>query len=382
MNNVAIMASWKVYSFNENYYISSHHYNYLSYLSKKYNKIYLISPHYPSQMIVTSTKTLVDLDNVLMKKIPPYNSYIDAMKYFFVFFRHIVEVKDDVDLFYTVSPDPFCWLPALIISKDKRVIHYVSDLIKVTQTNIKWSRLKKKLMLFFYLPEYLLALLASKYSTVYANGKHLTIKLEKYGIKATPVISSTIRKDELPPVLHELSKSLIRITFIGALRYSKGIDTMMRLISLLEKRNINYLFNIVGDGEMYLSLKKFLANNKIHEKVVLHGNVNDRSSLLKILRQSDLFYFPSLSEGSPRVVIEAMSQGVPVISTPVGSLPSTFKEKTEILFFGFNDEEESFKLIEDFFIHPQNFISMREKAFNKVSENYTIENFLDKVFHI
>ena len=60
------------------------------------------------------------------------------------------------------------------------------------------------------------------------------------------------------------------------------------------------------------------------------GNVSNMDRLISIYDDHDLLCLPSKTEGVPRVVIEAFSRGMPVLSTPVGSLPALFPK--EIIF--------------------------------------------------
>jgi glycosyltransferase involved in cell wall biosynthesis len=113
----------------------------------------------------------------------------------------------------------------------------------------------------------------------------------------------------------------------------------------------------------------------------MHGHIDDKEKMNKILRKSDLFFFPSLSEGSPRVIIEAMAQGTPVLSTPVGSLPSTFKDGETIRFFDFNDAEKAIEIVKEYVANPKPFEQQRIKAYRMVAEQFTIEKFLSKVFN-
>src|SRR5262249_1919340 len=46
-----------------------------------------------------------------------------------------------------------------------------------------------------------------------------------------------------------------------------------------------------------------------------------KEEVLKLLNKADVFVFPSYYEGMPNAVLEAMASGVPVVATPVGSLP-------------------------------------------------------------
>src|SRR5690606_10575949 len=115
-----------------------------------------------------------------------------------------------------------------------------------------------------------LTLQAAKRSRVFVNGFHLSDELRKKGIKATPVISSTINESSLNSHFTELKKDMVRVTFVGYLRYSKGIGSLMRLIDRLEESNCNYQFNIVGRGKMFDVLKSFINERNISGRVFLH----------------------------------------------------------------------------------------------------------------
>ena len=131
---------------------------------------------------------------------------------------------------------------------------------------------------------------------------------------------------------------------------------------------------------MFEDLKKFVMENNLSTRVILHGHINDKKILLQKMREADLFFFPSLSEGSPRVVIEAMSQGIPVLTTPVGSLPTTFEDRIDIRFF--DDYNGAYSIIEEYKKDRLSFVVMRNNAYFKVKENFTIEAFLGRVFSV
>ena len=259
-------------------------------------------------------------------------------------------------------------------------MHFVGDTIDATKNNEKWSSLKKIVMIAGYLPEYALTLLAAHHSKVYTNGEHLVQKLSKYGIKATAVISSTVSEISLvTPNAFKLHFQL-RLIYIGYIRYAKGVNTLMELWIKLKLEYPDFKFEVIGNGEMFADVQKFVVDNNLINNVILHGHVDNRNKINQLLRASDLFVFPSLSEGSPRVVIEAMAQGTPVISTPVGSLPTTFVEGETIRFFDYHDVDRAFKIIKEFVDNPEPFIFQRDKAYELVKNNYTIEAFLGKIF--
>ena len=85
--------------------------------------------------------------------------------------------------------------------------------------------------------------------------------------------------------------------------------------------------------------KQIILENKIYNVTFL-GHVDNRIQLNEILRNNDIFCFASLSEGSPRVILEAMANVINIVSTAVGSLPTIFENEKDILFADFNDEKD------------------------------------------
>lgn len=374
---LAVLSGWPLFLFNDEYYTISLHWSYVESMQELFDAITLVAP--------VKVVTLND-DVQSLRKIPsgqisvyalPYSKgSIDALKYRRKYEKAIKVVASTTDLFYCRVPDPFCWMPAQITNKPV-IMHFVGDTADATKHNIHFSWLKKQILLAGYSFEYRRILQSARKSTVYTNGSHLSAKLSKQGINAIPVVSSTITKEDLAlEPLRPLSNNPLKIIYVGYLRYAKGIDTLIEVIKRLEERHFNYQFHIVGDGDMYSTLHQMIDDLKIDNYICLYGHIDNRDRLLSLLRSSDLFFFPSLSEGSPRVVIEAMSQGCPVLSTPVGSLPGCFEEDKEILFFPFNDAEIATSKILQVGENLEMLAQLRDCAYKKVSERYTMEEFI------
>lgn len=375
----AILTSWNLIQTNSGIYIPSTHFSYLNYAAGLYEIVYLISPMKQYDSKVMGIK--MNFPNVMVIPLPYNGSFLGALKNWKAYRDALRQVCDKADVVYCRVPDPFSWMPALVFKK-KTIMHFVGDTIDATRHNEKWSWLKKIVMIAGYLPDYWLTLNAAKKSKVYTNGHHLSDKLAKLGIKAIPVISSTVSDKDLHKDFKPLpiEKEIITITYIGYVRYSKGMNCLMEFCQRLQDAGIHFLFHLIGNGEMFNDVKLFIEKEGLADNVTMHGHIDDKEKLSRILRNSDLFFFPSLSEGSPRVVIEAMAQGTPVISTPVGSLPSTFKDTETIRFFDFNDAEKALSIVKEYIQDPKIFEVQRELAYQIVMERFTIEKFLSKVF--
>lgn len=374
---ISLLVSWHIEKdIYGNIFMPYTHFSYLEYVLKMYNKVYLVTPLFNVEHPSNNFYQIQD-ERLYLIALPPYTSFLSAQLKCVSFVKTICSLTSDV--IYCRVPDPFSWLPSFLTSK-KIIMHFVGDTIDATRKNEKWIFWKKWIMIAGYMPEYLFTLFAARKSRVYTNGYHLKNKLLRWGINPIAVISSTVSESDLHEPLSLLPQKCLTLCYVGYLRYAKGIHTLMRLIKDLHRGNITFLFHIVGEGEMMSQLQQLIQELDISENVLLHGHVDNRQQLNRILRNSDLFIFPSLSEGSPRVVIEAMAQGVPVIATPVGSLPTTFSHGKEIYFFEFHDHMQLLALIKTYIENPSFFVEVRNRAYEIVKTKYTKEVFLNQIF--
>jgi len=118
------------------------------------------------------------------------------------------------------------------------------------------------------------------------------------------------------------SNAPYRILAAGTLTPSKNFGLLIEAIALLpidlrEKMQLS----IAGEGREEGSLRLLMKERGIKE-VTLEGWV---PSLLPLLERCDLFIHPSLSEGMPNVVLEALGHGVPVIASDIPELRHILK---------------------------------------------------------
>jgi glycosyltransferase involved in cell wall biosynthesis len=110
-----------------------------------------------------------------------------------------------------------------------------------------------------------------------------------------------------------------RIFFAGRLTERKGYHDLIEAFAILYKENPELELVLAGHGELD-EAKRIAVDNGVEDAVKLPGWVT-AEDILQNLRDCDVYCLPSYGEGLPMSVLEAMSNGLPVVTTPVGGLP-------------------------------------------------------------
>jgi len=251
---------------------------------------------------------------------------------------HLLQRRPGIDLSY-----PFK-LASLVKSQDIQLIHahnatawfyatWASILSRVPLVYTEHDRsfptpLRLKYFHYFF----------GRYTpAVVAVSEAVKRNLEKYEhIKNIRVIYNGIDPDLFrPPMPTEkvLKKKMLGLNAddivlgnVGRMDYWKNqrilIEILSELKNTLSHSSIHPFTNIklilVGGGEEEENLKRLVVEKEVKDDVIFLGK---RSDVNEILKAFDIFVFPSLTEGLPLVVIEAMAVGLPVVASPVGGIP-------------------------------------------------------------
>lgn len=124
------------------------------------------------------------------------------------------------------------------------------------------------------------------------------------------VLPSGITLERYQP-LDLRAKERGRLVFVGRLTPHKHVDMLIKAAAIARKTCSEIQVDIIGDGPLFHHL---LENaSKYGDFIRLHGWLPEEQKV-DILRRGWLFILPSEREGFPRVVVEAMATGVPVIT--------------------------------------------------------------------
>ncbi len=117
------------------------------------------------------------------------------------------------------------------------------------------------------------------------------------------------------------------VVFAGVLEFTKGVDVLLDAWPIVLAQVPRAELVIAGDGTMDAALRRRVSRLGISTGVEFVGHVPP-VRLRQILDDSWCLALPSRSEGLPRVVLEAMGRGRPVVTSAVGGLPEMVDEGT------------------------------------------------------
>jgi glycosyltransferase involved in cell wall biosynthesis len=193
--------------------------------------------------------------------------------------------------------------------------------------------------------------------TIIPNG----IETEKFQIQ----ITKERKKEELG-----IPKNSLTISCISRLRQGKGHEILLKAFEDVFETNGNISLLIVGSGEKEEDLKKQIEYYKSKNNIFFLGNRND---VPKILAVSDLFVLPTEKEGMSNAIMEAMSAGVPIITTNISENEDLIINKKTGLLFPVNNSDslaENIKLlIKNFDLRKE----LGQNAKQKAAKDFDIE---------
>jgi glycosyltransferase involved in cell wall biosynthesis len=106
------------------------------------------------------------------------------------------------------------------------------------------------------------------------------------------------------------------VVWVGRFVPEKGLDILIKVAREVIKYNKNIRFLLVGDGPLVIRIKYLIQKYNLENNVLLTGAVS-RQYVSKILAKASVFILPSLKEGLPKALLEAMSSGKAVVASDI-----------------------------------------------------------------
>lgn len=115
------------------------------------------------------------------------------------------------------------------------------------------------------------------------------------------------------------------LLFVGRLRIRKGVEVVLEALRELRERHPEARLLIAGDGEHRAALERRAAELELGPAVRFLGRC-DAGRVRGLLRGARALVVPSIYEGMPLVVLEAMEAGLPVVASRVSGIPEVVED--------------------------------------------------------
>ncbi|MEA3490832.1 MAG: glycosyltransferase [Campylobacterota bacterium] len=163
-------------------------------------------------------------------------------------------------------------------------------------------------------------------------------------ISLSDVMLPDIDEDIVSQRLSKIEKKREKILFgtIGSLNVKyKGVDSTIEVLSKISQRYEDFEYHILGEGDP-AEYQMIAERVGIGDKIFFDGTLPRGEAVYRWLDRMDIYLQPSLTEGLPRSVLEAMSRGCPVVASSVGGMPELLDED---LIFDHKNQQRFFDLI-------------------------------------
>lgn len=144
--------------------------------------------------------------------------------------------------------------------------------------------------------------------------------------------ASSITRDDLAKGFQRKTAQNLHLLMVGNLKNYKCIDAAIRSLHNIVKKGHGVYLDVVGEGPELPGLQKLTQELQLEDRVFFAGFVPSGEQLASYYSKADILLIPSTTEGTPKVVPEAFSYGLPIIASTVGGLPDMIQENYNGLF--------------------------------------------------
>ena len=192
------------------------------------------------------------------------------------------------------------------------------------------------------------------------------------------IIPNGVDVREFDRLTDSAKTAFFKIIFVGRLDWVKGIDTLIDAVKILKEEHPSLIkekgvqFHLVGYGFEIDRYERKVTSLKLDDLIFFRGQITG-PDLIREYKSSHLFILPSICEGQPITILEAMTAGLPVLTTCAADNSGIVTPET-----GWRIEEQNPRLLankmaEAIHLDPGKLEGMGQKGHNKIINNYTLD---------
>ena len=203
------------------------------------------------------------------------------------------------------------------------------------------------------------------------------------GIKFVPLENSgnASEKYELYEILkkkYDLSIDFQMNIIVGLMSNfypPNGVGYFVELAKIISAKFPSLKFVMIGDGPTKKQVERLIDQYNLKDKVFLTGFIDQGE---RFLRAFDFFILPSLQDGLPYAILEAMASKKPIIATKVGALPEILSDKKSAMLVESGDATALANAIETLLKDPALVQIIKNGAFDRFTDELTLKTMVEK----
>jgi len=324
---LGIITAMHMFDYQKGLYIQLDFGRVIDRLAKRYEKVYLCAPvkkGKPNQ----SRDYRLKAENIEIVAQPFHLRTISSLKHCWGISSAYARLFRKSDVIFLRGMIPFVCMAYLwaVVFRKKACHWIVTNPIALLKSHRRAGRFLDALSILYAWQDRLFTKLGRALTggSFICNGEELG-KIYK-SARTAVTISSTIRDDEIFEREDSCNSNTLRILFIGFVRPEKGLEYLLEAVSRV-KIDKPWELTIVGSWNgfdyYHRKLERIIAGLQIGDRIRWTGYVPYGPEMFEYMRESDLFVLPTLSEGTPRVLVEARANSLPIIATRVGGIPTS-----------------------------------------------------------
>ncbi len=288
-----------------------------------------------------------------------------GLKEWYVYYRYLKKTKPDIVLLHS----PQLILPTFVFSlfHNTKIITFEHDAISI-RTRTKWIVTNINTILAKNI-----VVLSAPYLKAVKNKLWFKFLVKKYRIIPNSIDTNKFaRKREL------FSSDKTQLFMASRMNHLRDHITLIEAVIKLKQQEKPVTLRIAGDGETLEGLKNKYSK---YPFIIFLGNLNEQE-IINELNQSDIYVHSTLAETFSTAILQAMSMGLPVVTTDIeGTRHMIENNKTGLLFEPKNIDDLFAKL--NFLIKNQNkAIVLGTNARIFVEENFAYDKVKSKLLEI
>ncbi|MDP3963630.1 MAG: glycosyltransferase family 4 protein [bacterium] len=181
-----------------------------------------------------------------------------------------------------------------------------------------------------------------------------------------------------PSLRHSVTPSLL-VGCIANFYKTKGLPVLIDAMARVHKTHPDAKLIVIGDGRERQDLETRIMKREAQNYILLAGRM---AEAWRYLQAFDVFVLPSLKEGFPWVLLEAMAAEIPIVATSVGAVPEIIENKKSGIIVPPDDPASLVQGIAALLDNPERATAMAQEAKRVLEQKFGLKKMLGEIISL